>query len=98
LGQETIDAFLKRCKGAKTIMWNGPVGKFEEECYAQGTNELAKGLADMKTDVVVGGGETALALERIKLVNKFKHVSVGGGAMVAVLDGSRMPGLEPLYA
>jgi phosphoglycerate kinase len=96
LGPKTISTYLELCKGAKSVMWNGPVGKFEVPAYEKGTYTLAKGLAKITGNVVVGGGDTVHALEQLKLVNEFHHVSVGGGAMIAFLEGAQMPGLEPL--
>ena len=96
LGPQTIQLYLDLCREAKTVMWNGPVGMFEDAAYEKGTYLLAEGLAELSAKVVVGGGDTVHALEKLKLVNKFDHVSVGGGAMIAFLEGSRMPGLEPL--
>ncbi len=98
IGPASVDHCLSVCRSAKTIMWNGPVGKFEVPAYALGTRQLARGLASLSALRVVGGGDTAHALELYHLVDKFDHVSVGGGAMVTMLEGSRMPGLEPLYA
>ncbi|KKT93255.1 MAG: Phosphoglycerate kinase [Parcubacteria group bacterium GW2011_GWA2_45_14] len=97
LGPKTIELYLEICQGAKTVMWNGPVGKFEDPVYEKGTYSLAEGLSGLSAKVVVGGGDTVHALEKLRLVNKFDHVSVGGGAMMALLEGSRMPGLEPLF-
>lgn len=97
LGPKTIELYLEICQGAKTVMWNGPVGKFEDPGYEKGTYTLAEGLSSLPAKVVVGGGDTVHALEKLRLVNKFDHVSVGGGAMVALLEGSNMPGLEPLF-
>ena len=97
LGPKTIERYLDICKEAKTVMWNGPVGKFEDPVYEKGTFMLAEGLAKLGAKVVVGGGDTVHALERLKLVNEFHHVSVGGGAMIALLEGSAMPGLDPLF-
>src|SRR3989338_3298965 len=97
LWPKTIELYLEICQGAKTVMWNGPVGKFEDPVYEKGTYSLAEGLSGLSAKVVVGGGDTVHALEKLRLVNKFDHVSVGCGAMMALLEGSRMPGLEPLF-
>jgi phosphoglycerate kinase len=96
LGPKTIELYLSYCKKAKTVMWNGPVGKFEDDRYAAGTHSLAEGLSEVEARVVVGGGDTAYALETMRLIKKFDHVSVGGGAMLAILEKGQMPGLEPL--
>lgn len=97
IGPKSTHAIVKVCQTANTIMWNGPVGKFETPAYSLATKALAKALADMKAYRVVGGGDTVNALELMQVTDKYDHVSVGGGAMVAFLEGKRMPGLEPLY-
>lgn len=97
IGPDTVRRFLSVCESAKTIMWNGPVGKFEIPEYAKGTQQLAEGLSALSAFRVVGGGDTVHALELWRLTGRFDHVSVGGGAMVTVLEGGTMPGLEPLF-
>lgn len=97
IGPNSVAQILKVCQGAKTVLWNGPVGMCEVEAYAKGTEALAKGLAQIKAYRVVGGGDTVTVLERLRLVEAYDHVSVGGGAMLAFLEGKPMPGLEPLY-
>lgn len=96
VGPETVAEFLRRCEGAATIMWNGPIGLFEVPAYSEGTRSLAMGLAEIDAYKVTGGGDTVHVLDLYGLRDKFDHVSVGGGAMVALLDGSNMPGLEVL--
>lgn len=97
IGSQTVAKFLALCRQAKTIMWNGPMGLFEVPAYAESTSLLARELARMPAFRVVGGGDTVNALERERVIEQFDHVSVGGGAMVAFLEGKRLPGLEPLY-
>ena len=97
IGPKTRRAFADVCQQAKTILWNGPVGRVEVPAYGNGTIELARALAEVSAFRVVGGGDTVNVLERLKLVKRYDHVSVGGGALVAYLDGAVMPGLEPLY-
>ncbi|MEX1997198.1 MAG: phosphoglycerate kinase [Candidatus Andersenbacteria bacterium] len=97
IGPATVKLFVDLCAGAKTVMWNGPVGKFEIPAYAAATIYLAQHLATLKAFRVVGGGDTMNAIEQQRLTSKYDHVSVGGGAMIAYLEGKRMPGLEPLY-
>ena len=97
LGPETIANYVKVCEQAETVMWNGPLGKFEDPDYSEGTCSLARELAKLSNNRVVGGGDTINAIEQCKVREKYNHTSVGGGAMVAFLEGRSMPGLEPLY-
>ncbi len=97
IGSTSTAKILDVCRTAKTIMWNGPVGKFEVDAYAGSTKSLAEEIANMSANRVVGGGDTVNALEKYKVVGKYNHVSVGGAAMIAFMEGKRMPGLEPLY-
>lgn len=97
VGPETVQQYLAACQGARTVMWNGPVGMFEVPAYAGGTRALAEGLARLPAFKVAGGGETVQAVERYGVRKLFEHVSVGGGALVALLEGSPMPGLDPLW-
>ena len=73
------------------------MGHFEVDVYAKATHTLARKLAEYKGYRVVGGGDTVNALEQARVLNKYDHVSIGGGAMIAFLEGRRLPGLEPLY-
>ncbi len=98
IGTQSAKNILKACETAKTVMWNGPVGKFEVEAYSESTRLIAKGLAAVSAYTVVGGGDTVNALEKYKVINKYDHVSVGGGAMIAFLEGKEMPGLTPLLS
>lgn len=97
IGPQSAHAIVKACKTANTVMWNGPVGRVEVEAYSLGTKAIATALVDMKPYRVIGGGDTVNVLESLNITDKFDHVSVGGGAMVAVLEGSFMPGLGPLF-
>ncbi len=96
IGPNTVDSFLRTCSKAETVVWNGPLGKFEEEQYKEGTEKFAKGLAELGAFRVVGGGDTVSVLEHFNLMSKFDHVSVGGGAMITMLEEKEMPGLVPL--
>ena len=97
IGPKSAHAIVKVCKTANTIMWNGPVGKTEVDAYSLGTKALASAIADMSGYRVVGGGDTVNVLEKLRITSKYDHVSVGGGAMIAMIEGKFMPGLEPLY-
>lgn len=97
IGPKTLGIYLERLRQAKTIMWNGPVGQFEVPPYAVSSRALAKEIATMSAFRVVGGGNTVNLLEEEKVVNKYDHVSIGGGAMVAFLEGKKLPGLAVLY-
>lgn len=97
IGPRTIEQILTAAGNAATVLWNGPVGMYEVAAYAEGTRTLARELAKLTNNRVVGGGDTVKVLETERLMKKFNHVSIGGGAMIAYLEGKRMPGLSPLY-
>ncbi|MFA6280879.1 MAG: phosphoglycerate kinase [Candidatus Omnitrophota bacterium] len=94
IGPKTIELFKKELSDAKTVLWNGPVGIFEKDDYAKGTEELAKCLADLKqATVIVGGGDSASAAKKFKVADKLSHVSTGGGASLEFLEGKPLPGI-----
>src|SRR3989344_4123408 len=94
--EKTIKIFRQKILSAKTILWNGPFGKFEDENYKHGTMEIAKAIIKSWAFSVVGGGETIEFLDRENLIADFGHISTGGGAMLAYLSGEKLPGLEAL--
>ncbi len=99
IGPKTSAAFIQELKAAKTILWNGPVGIFETEDYAQGTKSLAQALAELTSQgvtTVIGGGDTAAAVSLFGLKDKMSHVSTGGGASLEFLEGKVLPGIEIL--
>ncbi|MGB6369628.1 MAG: phosphoglycerate kinase [Atribacterota bacterium] len=98
LGEKSLIEFEKEIKKAKTVFWNGPVGVFEIEKYAKGTNRIAKILADMQGKVVtiIGGGDSIAAIDKIGLTEKMTHISTGGGASLEFLGGKKLPGIEIL--
>jgi 3-phosphoglycerate kinase len=97
IGPETQTRYLRAIAEAKTVLWNGPLGIIEEEEGQGGTRKLAKALAKTKAQVFLGGGDTVTFLEKEKLLLPVWNISTGGGAMLAILAGERMPGLEPLW-
>jgi 3-phosphoglycerate kinase len=94
IGPKTIELFKRELNGAETVLWNGPVGIFEKDDYAQGTKEIAKALATLKnTTVIVGGGDSASAAKKFGISDKLSHVSTGGGASLEFLEGKELPGI-----
>jgi len=96
IGEKTIKIFKEKIFKARTIFWAGPLGKIEEKKYQKGTREIAKAIIDSGAFSVIGGGDTVEFVNKIGLIEKFSHVSVGGGAMLAFLVGEKLPGLEAL--
>ena len=96
IGEETIEAYTQELKKAKTIIWNGPLGVFEFEQFAVGTNEIAKALSEMDAMTIIGGGDSAAAVKKAKLEDKMTHISTGGGASLEFLEGKALPGIECL--
>jgi len=96
IDEKTIEIFREKILHAKTIVWNGPFGKFEEKEYEKGTLAIAKAIIESKAFSVIGGGETVEFITKHGLMEKFSHVSTGGGAMIAYLSGDQLPGLVPL--
>jgi len=96
IGEETIEAYTQELKKAKTIIWNGPLGVFEFEQFAVGTNEIAKALSEMDATTIIGGGDSAAAVKKAKLEDKMTHISTGGGASLEFLEGKALPGIECL--
>ena len=97
IGPKTIAMFEEELKKAKTILWNGPVGLSEFPKFANGTDSLARLLASMDDCVtIIGGGDSAAAIERNGLSDKMTHISTGGGASLEFLEGKKLPGIECL--
>lgn len=97
IGEASINLFKDALKDAKTVIWNGPMGVFEIEDFAKGTESIAKTLSEMKdAKTVIGGGDSAAAIAKFGLKDKVTHVSTGGGASLEMLEGKELPGVSSL--
>jgi phosphoglycerate kinase len=96
VGPKTIDLYKETLKGAKLIVWNGPVGVFEMPKFAEGTFALARLLAESSATTVIGGGDSASAVKKAGVVKQMTHVSTGGGASLEFLEGKELPGVAAL--
>ncbi|MDD2697138.1 MAG: phosphoglycerate kinase [Candidatus Pacebacteria bacterium] len=96
IGTGTIDLFKEKINLAKTIFWNGPLGQIEKEEFSKGTKEIAEAIIKSNVFSVVGGGETVDLINKLGLIEKFNHVSTGGGAMLEFMSGEKLPGIEAL--
>ncbi len=97
IGPDTVKLFQKELQGAKTVAWNGPMGVFEFPKFANGTNAIAKTLASLPDAItVIGGGDSAAAVQEAGLADKMTHVSTGGGASLEFMEGRALPGVEAL--
>lgn len=97
IGPKTIELFEDKLKSAKTVIWNGPLGVFEMDKFAKGTEQIAKFLANLKgATTIIGGGDTAAAMSKFKVDKRIAHISTGGGASLEYLEGRGLPGIDAL--
>ena len=96
IGDKTIEAFTARIKGAGTVIWNGPMGVFEFDNFAKGTKAIAKAVAESGAISIIGGGDSAAAVEKLGFADKITHISTGGGASLEFLEGIELPGIACL--
>ena len=96
IGEKSIELFSKAILPAKTVIWNGPMGVFEMENFAQGTKSIAALLAGMDAVTIIGGGDSAAAVNQMGFADKMTHISTGGGASLEFLEGREMPGITAI--
>jgi len=96
IGEKTRELFASEVKNAKTVVWNGPMGVFENPILAKGTMAVAKALADTDATTVIGGGDSAAAVNQLGFAKEMSHISTGGGASLEFLEGKELPGVACL--
>jgi phosphoglycerate kinase len=96
IGPGTVQQYSEVIVGAKTVLWNGPMGVFEMEKFADGTRGIAQAVAECHGLTIVGGGDSVAALEQAGLASRISHVSTGGGATLELLEGKALPGVNAL--
>ena len=96
IGEKTRELFADTVKSAKTVIWNGPMGVFENPTLAKGTIAVAKALAETDAVTIIGGGDSAAAVKNLGFADKMTHISTGGGASLEFLEGKVLPGIDCL--
>ena len=93
IGEKTCELYADVIKSAKTVVWNGPMGVFEMSNFAKGTIAVAKALASIDATTIIGGGDSAAAVNQLGFGDKMTHISTGGGASLEFLEGKELPGV-----
>ena len=93
IGPKTRELYAEAVKDAKTVVWNGPMGVFENPVLAAGTIAVAKALAETDATTIIGGGDSAAAVQQLGFGDKMSHISTGGGASLEYLEGTLLPGI-----
>ena len=96
IGEKTRELFAETVKSAKTVVWNGPMGVFENPTLAKGTIAVAEALANTDATTIIGGGDSAAAVNQLGFGDKMSHISTGGGASMEFLEGKELPGVAAL--
>ncbi len=96
IGTKTMELFANEVKSAKTVVWNGPMGVFENPVLAKGTIAVAKGMAEADATTIIGGGDSAAAVVQLGFSDKMSHISTGGGASLEYLEGKGLPGIDAI--
>ena len=96
IGPKTVENYTAALRGAGTVVWNGPMGVFEFPAFAKGTAAVAKAMADSGAITIVGGGDSAAAVEQLGYADQMTHISTGGGASLEFLEGLELPGVACL--
>ena len=96
IGPRTVQSYRDVIAGAKTVIWNGPMGVFEIDAFANGTLEVARAVASVKGTTVIGGGDSIAAVAKAGVTDRITHISTGGGASLEFLGGRKLPGVEAL--
>ncbi|MBQ1928790.1 MAG: phosphoglycerate kinase, partial [Clostridia bacterium] len=96
IGEKTAELYATEVKNAKTVVWNGPMGVFENPILAKGTIAVAKALAETDATTIIGGGDSAAAVNTLGFGDKMSHISTGGGASLEFLEGKVLPGIAAM--
>ena len=96
IGPKTVAGYREIISGARTVVWNGPMGVFEIEAFANGTVEVARAVAAVNGTTIIGGGDSIAAVAKAGLTDRISHISTGGGASLEFLAGQELPGVKAL--